>query len=209
MTQGGKRGRPAGVDGEQTRRRIMLVAAEYVGEVGYANATMKDIAGRAGITGAAIYRYFPSKKDLVAATLDETMRGILRRLDLATQIPGTLQQRFVALLEESLACMRDYPSATRLNEAVQMEAGRHPEFGEALAGRQDAEEELYTRLIDDAVRHGELAEDVDRQGLSDMLTSFTWGLTHLAATVSPERHAAAIRRFEALLVSGSLGPQRA
>ncbi|MFJ6852400.1 TetR/AcrR family transcriptional regulator [Streptomyces sp. NPDC091271] len=209
MTQGGKRGRPAGVDGEQTRRRIMFVAAEYVAEVGYANATMKDIAGRAGITGAAIYRYFPSKKELVAATLDETMNSILSRLDLATQIPGTLQQRFVALLEESLACMREYPAATRLNEAVQMEAGRHPEFGEALVARQDAEEKLYTRLIDDAVRHGELAEDVDRQALSDMLTSLTWGLTHLAATVSRDRHAAAIRQFEALLVSGSLGPRRA
>lgn len=209
MTQGGKRGRPAGVDGEQTRRRIMFVAAEYVAEVGYANATMKDIAGRAGITGAAIYRYFPSKKELVAATLDETMNSILSRLDLATQIPGTLQQRFVALLEESLSCMREYPAATRLNEAVQMEAGRHPQFGEALVARQEAEENLYTRLIDDAVRHGELAEDVDRQALSDMLTSLTWGLTHLAATVSRDRHAAAIRQFEALLVSGSLGSQRA
>uniref|UniRef100_A0AAU1M2R0 TetR/AcrR family transcriptional regulator n=1 Tax=Streptomyces sp. NBC_00148 TaxID=2903626 RepID=A0AAU1M2R0_9ACTN len=209
MTQGSKRGRPAGVDGEQTRRRIMIVAAEYVAEVGYANATMKDIAGRAGITGAAIYRYFPSKKELVATILHATVDSILRRLDEATQFPGTLQERFVALLEESLACMREYPSATRLNEAVQMEAGRHPEFGEALAARQLAEEKLYTRLIDDAVRNGELADDVDRQALSDMLTSFTWGLTHLAATVSPERHAAAIRRLEALLVSGSLGPRGA
>ncbi|MFE4966131.1 TetR/AcrR family transcriptional regulator [Streptomyces sp. NPDC056660] len=208
MAQAARRGRPAGVDGEQTRRRIMAVAAEYVAEAGYASATMKSIAERVGLTGAAIYRYFPSKQELVSVLLAEMVDDILGRLDRATQVPGTLQERFVSLLEESLACVRDYPAVTRLTEAVHLESARIPEFRVIIDSQRRAEEKLYARLVDGAIHRGELPPDTEGQGIADMLTSLTWGLTHLGAVVSPARHAAAIRQAEGLLASGSLLPRR-
>ncbi|MFE2985661.1 TetR/AcrR family transcriptional regulator [Streptomyces sp. NPDC059262] len=208
MVQAARRGRPAGADGEQTRRRIMVVAMEYVAEVGYGHATMKAIAERAGLTSAAIYRYFPSKQELVSAILAEMVEEVMGRLAKATQIPGTLQDRFIALLEESLACVRAYPAVAQLSEAARLESGRIPEFQTILDGRLRAEEKLYARLVDDAIRRGELAPDTDRQAIGDMLSSFTWGLTHLSALVPGARHAAAIRQVEGLLASGSLLPRR-
>ncbi|MYQ30631.1 TetR/AcrR family transcriptional regulator [Streptomyces sp. SID4956] len=209
MAGQGRRGRPAGVDGEQTRRRIMAVAAEHVSVTGYGNATMKSIAERAGLTGAAIYRYFPSKQALVCAILGEVVDDIMDRLDRATRVEGSLRVRFVSFLEEAIASTRDYPSAMRLHEVVQLEVGRHPEFVEVLRARQVAEEKLYDRLIEDAVITGELPPDVDRRAICDMLLSIVWGLTHLAAVAPPDRHAAAVRQVEELLATGSLLPRRA
>ncbi|MFJ8749000.1 TetR/AcrR family transcriptional regulator [Streptomyces sp. NPDC102441] len=208
MVQAARRGRPTGADGEQTRRRIMGEAMDYVAEVGYGHATMKAIAERAGLTSAAIYRYFPAKQQLVSTILAEMVDVVIGRLDRATHIPGTLQDRFIALLEESLDCVRDYPAAARLSEAARVESGRIPEFQEVLDGRLRAEEKLYERLIDDAIRRGELPAGTDRQAISDMLTSITWGLTHLSALVPRARHAAAIRQVEELLASGSVLSRR-
>lgn len=208
MAQTARRGRPAGVDGEQTRRRIMAAATEHVAEVGYGNATMKSIAERAGLTSAAIYRYFPTKQELVGVILDELVQEIMGRLERATQVPGTLQERFVSLLEESLACTRDHPAAAGLSEAVHLESARTPEFQAVIDGRLRTEEKIYTRLVDDAIRRGELPADADRQAIADTLTSLTWGLTRLGATVPRARHAAAIRQVEGLLASGTLLPRR-
>jgi AcrR family transcriptional regulator len=184
----------------------MAAATEHVAEVGYGNATMKSIAERAGLTSAAIYRYFPSKQELVSVLLAELVEDIMGRLDRATQVPGSLQERFVSLLEESLACVRDHPAAARLSEVVHLESVRVPEFQVLIDGRRRAEEKIYARLVDDAIQRGELPVDTDRQGIGDMLTSLTWGFTHLGAVVSPARHAAAIRQVEGLLSSGSLLP---
>ncbi|MFJ4828652.1 TetR/AcrR family transcriptional regulator [Streptomyces sp. NPDC088747] len=202
-----RRGRPAGVDGEQTRRRIMAVALEHVSATGYGNATMKSIAERAGLTGAAIYRYFPSKQALVSAVLGEAVDDIMRRLDEATRIQGSLRERFVAFMEEAIASARDHPSVLRLHEVIQLEAGRHPEFLEVVQARQVAEEKLYGRLIEDAVSAGELPAGVDHRAITDMLLAIVWGLTHLAAVAPPDRHAAAVRQVEQLLATGSLLPR--
>ncbi|MGD9933682.1 MAG: TetR/AcrR family transcriptional regulator [Dehalococcoidia bacterium] len=56
---------------EARRRSILEAAARVFGECGIASATMADIAGAAGISAGAIYRYFPSKQDLAHACFKE------------------------------------------------------------------------------------------------------------------------------------------
>jgi AcrR family transcriptional regulator len=198
-------GRPLGADGERTRQRIMAAAMANIAEAGYAHATMKSIAEQAGLTSAAIYHYFKSKQELVLQVLSSAVDEVIERLDEATRIDGTLQDRFVALLDEAHAIVKDYPDITRFEATVYLESARHPEFVPVFAGEREAEERIYRRLVDEAIDRGEFPAGIDRDGVTDVLTSITWGLRSLSATARADRHRAAIKAMEALF-SGTLFP---
>ncbi len=52
------------------RKRLILESAESVfAESGYSNSGTEQVARAAGVSAAALYRYFPSKRDLYLATL--------------------------------------------------------------------------------------------------------------------------------------------
>ncbi|WP_156766538.1 TetR/AcrR family transcriptional regulator, partial [Mycobacterium sp. E2327] len=57
-------GRPVGASGERTRARIITAAMRCVGEVGYSQATIREIAKAADMTSASLYHYFPNKSEL-------------------------------------------------------------------------------------------------------------------------------------------------
>ena len=46
-------------------------AIALIGERGYEGATLRDVAARAGVSPALLYRYFPSKRSVVLALYDE------------------------------------------------------------------------------------------------------------------------------------------
>jgi len=65
---GGRRGRRPG--GEDTRERILGAARTTFGEQGFERATMRAIAGRAGVDPALIHHYFGTKQQLFLAAME-------------------------------------------------------------------------------------------------------------------------------------------
>lgn len=63
-----------GYDPEGTRARILKAAVEEFAEHGSAGARVDRIAAKAGANKESIYRYYGSKKDLLARVLDEYLR---------------------------------------------------------------------------------------------------------------------------------------
>ncbi|MFD0353327.1 ScbR family autoregulator-binding transcription factor [Streptomyces sp. NPDC127110] len=68
---------------ERTRRRLVFAGAELFHRNGYANATLGEIAGAAGVTKGALYFHFASKDELADAVqqrgcglLHEAVRGL-------------------------------------------------------------------------------------------------------------------------------------
>lgn len=57
---------------EQTRQRLLGVAAERFARAGYAGANINTISTAAGFAKGTIYNYFPSKQALLLALLDAT-----------------------------------------------------------------------------------------------------------------------------------------
>ena len=53
------------------RQQILTAAAEQFRSAGYHNVGMADIAEAVGITGAAVYRHFRSKRDLLLAVVQD------------------------------------------------------------------------------------------------------------------------------------------
>ncbi|APW43081.1 hypothetical protein RS694_11445 [Rhodoferax saidenbachensis] len=60
-----------------TRRAMVLAAAKAVfTQLGLERSSIREIAKRAGYTPGAIYAYFPSKQELFAALLEESMHRV-------------------------------------------------------------------------------------------------------------------------------------
>jgi AcrR family transcriptional regulator len=59
--------------GEERRQRILAEATRCFAARGFAGTTTRELAAGAGVTEAALYRYFPSKEALYAALIDEKM----------------------------------------------------------------------------------------------------------------------------------------
>lgn len=68
-----KRGRPRG-GASDARERIIAGAVEEFAERGYDGATIRAIAGRAGVDPALVHHYFGSKADLFGAAIDTPIR---------------------------------------------------------------------------------------------------------------------------------------
>jgi TetR/AcrR family transcriptional repressor of nem operon len=74
--------------GAQTRRRIVVAAAELIFDQGVAGTTMEDVRAAAGVSSSQIYHYFADKGELVRAVIEyqeETIVGgqepMLAKLD--------------------------------------------------------------------------------------------------------------------------------
>lgn len=52
------------------RERLVRAALDLFAEQGYDNATVTQIAERAGLTKSTFFRYFPDKRDVLAAGQD-------------------------------------------------------------------------------------------------------------------------------------------
>ena len=68
-----RRGRPADVDPE----RVALLALRHFAADGYEATTMDDIAAIAGVGRRTLFRYFPSKPDLVWGGIEPVVERIV------------------------------------------------------------------------------------------------------------------------------------
>jgi AcrR family transcriptional regulator len=83
-----KGGGPASVSSERggTVARVLDAAEAVFAESGFAGASVRDIASRAGLNAASLYNYYPGKQELYEAVLD---RALFPILDMLGGLAGT------------------------------------------------------------------------------------------------------------------------
>ena len=114
-------GRPVGASGEETRQRIIVATMRCVAEVGYANATIREIARMADVTSASLYNYFPNKSELIKATIATRAEAAMPRVRQAAEEPGDVIDRLGAVLDECGKLMREYPDLAAFEFAIRAE----------------------------------------------------------------------------------------
>ncbi|MFF9813136.1 TetR/AcrR family transcriptional regulator [Streptomyces sp. NPDC014006] len=79
---------------DERRAELLAVAARQFAERPYDEVLMEDVAERAGVSRALLYRYFPSKRDLFAALYRQVAERLLdlTRLDPADDLADQLAQ---------------------------------------------------------------------------------------------------------------------
>jgi AcrR family transcriptional regulator len=68
------------MSGEERRQQIVDIASELFSQRGFNGATTKEIADRAGVSPAIIFRHFPSKEAIYSAILDHKLKQAAERI---------------------------------------------------------------------------------------------------------------------------------
>ncbi|MGW4097805.1 TetR/AcrR family transcriptional regulator [Mycobacterium sp. NPDC004974] len=175
-------GRPVGANGEETRRRIIAATMQCVAEVGYARATIREIARSAGITSANLYNYFSNKSELMEAAIAARADIALPRLRGAAQVPGDAVDRIDAVLDESGRLMREYPELAAFEWAIRGQSAVAVYPDGAGDGGFQALRGIVKGIVDDAYRNRR--GEVQRDAAVEAIYALVYGLTELAATQS-------------------------
>ncbi|MCU1484274.1 MAG: TetR/AcrR family transcriptional regulator [Actinomycetia bacterium] len=106
---------PDALTSRQRERRDAIVeaAVELVGRHGPDDLQMRDVSERSGAALATLYRYFPSKDQLVAAAFMAWARTIDDRVVPALTDSATPADRFVAVLHRGLRPFQHQPNFAR------------------------------------------------------------------------------------------------
>ena len=201
-------GRPVGANGEQTRARIIAAAVRCVAEVGYSQATIREIARAADMTSGSLYHYFPNKSELLKATVTEIDQIALPRLRAAAAQADGVTDRLEAVLDESHRLMREYPHLAAFDRAMRAEStahtrGRRPRYLGLKALRH-----IINNVIEDAMAQGALPADTKPGAAVDAIYALTRGLTERAANLPPDAYAATVVSAKEL-IRGTLFARRA
>ena len=97
---------------ERRRQQILDAAASCFARQGFHATSMQDIFAAAGLSAGAVYRYFPTKAELIRAIAAEALATALPALDSATSdratpsIPDVVEALVTQLRDGRLARLR-------------------------------------------------------------------------------------------------------
>jgi AcrR family transcriptional regulator len=158
-----RRGRPRS---EKAQKAILEAAIELLLEQGLHAMRMDDVAKRAGVSKATIYRWWPSKEVLA---VDALAAEWAPHLPVAERDTGTLRGDLLARFRPWLRQLNQRPYG-RVIAGLVAEAQTDPEFADLyrehfVTPRRDATRPLLLRAID----RGEIAPDTDLDVTLDLL----------------------------------------
>lgn len=84
----------------ETRAKLIAAARRAFGTVGYAEASMDDFTGEAGLTRGALYHHFGDKKGLLQAVVQQIDAEMTARLQ---QVSAKAPNRWQAFVDEWVA----------------------------------------------------------------------------------------------------------
>jgi len=165
VSQRASRGRPRRADARRNRARL-LEAAEQAFAAGGTEASLEQVARRAGVGIGTLYRHFPTRDDLVEALVREGMEHLVGEAAdlLDADGPGDALRGWLADLVRHGARYRGL--------AASLAAARHGEG--RLADACHRQEAALTALVDRARRAGDLRADVTVEDVLDLVSGLIW-----------------------------------
>jgi AcrR family transcriptional regulator len=181
--------RPKRADAVRNRERVVAAAASVLAELG-PDASIDDVAARAGVGRATVYRSFPTKDHLVAAVAVERLKRFEQLATDALENPdaGAAFRAVLVSIAETNARDRIMLGALRLTTEI-------PE----LAAARQATSTALDRLMRRAKRQGRMRRDATAE---DVRVLFS-GLTHSLS--GPQQQDAKLWRRYANLIADALG----
>jgi AcrR family transcriptional regulator len=161
--------RPGRKRSEESRQAILAAALGLTADVGYAGLTVDGIAARSGTGKQTIYRWWPSKDDVLLEALADRAA-----LDVLVPDQGSYQADLHAFLMASFALSRQ-PQVPDILRALMARAQIDEEFGQRfrasfLQRRRDA----LAVLLDRAQARGDLPLQLARDTVADVVFGVIW-----------------------------------
>ena len=172
----------------ESRRQAILDAAQdvFLGK-GYQLATVDDIATKSGLSVGALYRYFPTKSDIMLTLLEERLsRGpeLLRRLTSDRESPWEALTRCVDIFVSALRVR--HPSTGRLLLVAWGETLQDGTVRQGLQRRFSGLIEYLASLVRQGIETGEFQQDADGAAVAAILVSLADGVTLYWSVGTPD-----------------------
>ncbi|MCT7376002.1 TetR/AcrR family transcriptional regulator [Chelativorans salis] len=94
--------RTAGSDGEKTKAAIHAAALRLMARHGFEAVSMRQLAEEVGVQAAALYRYFPTKEDLLYTLMRTHMEGLIASWEAARPASGNAAAQLSAFVENHI-----------------------------------------------------------------------------------------------------------
>jgi AcrR family transcriptional regulator len=154
---------------EDSRRAILAAALELTAQAGYAGLTIEGIAGRSGTGKQTIYRWWPSKADVLLDAL-----ATRADLDVPVADQGSYRADLETFLDASFALGRRPPVPEVLRALMahaQLDAGFAERFRESFLERRRA---ALNVILERARARGDLPPRPAPDTICDVVFGVIW-----------------------------------
>lgn len=166
-------GRPKDPDLPGRRRGAIIKAAtQLFARDGYSNTDLQDVADRLDVGKGTLYRYFPSKRELFQAAVDNVMIGMRKAIDDATSGAEDPMDRIGLAIRSYLKFFHDHPENVELliQERAEFRDRKQPTYFAYREVNIEHWREMYRTLI----REGRI-RDIPVDRVLDVIGDLIYG----------------------------------
>jgi AcrR family transcriptional regulator len=166
---------------EKAKDRIAEAALEVFSKKGYHDATMDDIAGRLGVSKAALYQYFKSKEELYKAILAARFENFTKMLS-----SGLTGGSFAECCRSFLDNLIKDSSGLGLAFEIISESTRNPSLAKVSWENYNSTSTAIEECLEEWKKKGSLRKDFDPHLFAKGLVAFYDGvMVQLAIGTEP------------------------
>jgi len=158
---------------ELRRQQILDAAAACFVRRGFHRTTMQDICDEAGLSPGAVYRYFPSKEEIIEAMSEYRQRQNAERLEQA-MVKETTLEAFDELLR-AFFIDRD-KAELAMNCALIVELAAESPRNEDVRTSQSRTNAAVRERLAELVEHSQARGDIDRSLDADAVARLMVGM---------------------------------
>ena len=143
-----KNGRARGSKQALREEAILQAAAKCFGEQGYRATTLETIAERLGISRVTLYRYCPSKEELLIRVFERSIAIFQRDLRQICSQPIAPEEKLRQIIRHQVRLMADH------RNFLTVFFSEESSLPEEIAERARAERRIYDGLIEGVISEG-------------------------------------------------------
>ena len=172
------------------REEIVRAALQVIGEKGVHGLTITEIAGRAGMSDANIYRHFKGKQEILRALGDFISEAVMGKAAGIAAGKGTALEKLNIIFRSHTALIAANPGLPRFIFSEEIHLG-DTHLAETIAGKMAGYIETLSTVIGAGIKNGELRPLSPRETAITLLgmiqfTALRWSITRGAFSLDAE-----------------------
>jgi AcrR family transcriptional regulator len=172
------------------REEIVQAALQVIGEKGVHGLTITEIAGRAGMSDANIYRHFTGKQEILKALGDFIGEAVMGKAAGIAAGEGTAVEKLKIIFLAHAALIAANPGLPRFMFSEEIHLGE-PHLAKTIADKMAGYIETLSKVIAAGIKNGEFRSLSPRETAITLLgmiqfTALRWSITRGAFNLDAE-----------------------